>query len=277
MCIRDRIRPGDILDISDCLEGDRLTWNAPAGEWTVLRTGMLPTGVVNSPARPEAEGLETDKMSKQHIEAHFEAFLGEIYRRIPAEDRKCWKVVVEDSYETGGQNFTDGFLEAFQTRYGYDPVPFLPVYAGTVVQSEEVSDRFLWDMRRLVADKVAYDYVAGLREVSHKYGLTTWLENYGHWGFPGEFLQYGGQSDEIGGEFWSEGSLGDIENRAASSCGHIYGKNKISAESFTAGGGGYHRYPAMMKQRGDRFFTEGINNTLLHLSLIHISEPTRPY
>ena len=38
------IRPGDILDISDCLEGDRLTWNAPAGEWTVLRTGMLPTG-----------------------------------------------------------------------------------------------------------------------------------------------------------------------------------------------------------------------------------------
>ena len=144
------IRPGDILDISDCLEGDRLTWNAPAGEWTVLRTGMLPTGVVNSPARPEAEGLETDKMSKQHIEAHFEAFLGEIYRRIPAEDRKCWKVVVEDSYETGGQNFTDGFLEAFQTRYGYDPVPFLPVYAGTVVQSEEVSDRFLWDMRRLL-------------------------------------------------------------------------------------------------------------------------------
>lgn len=264
------IRPGDILDISDCLEGDRLTWNAPAGEWTVLRTGMLPIGVVNSPARPEAEGLETDKMSKQHIEAHFEAFLGEIYRRIPAEDRKCWKVVVEDSYETGGQNFTDGFLEAFQTRYGYDPVPFLPVYAGTVVQSEEVSDRFLWDMRRLVADKVAYDYVAGLREVSHKYGLTTWLENYGHWGFPGEFLQYGGQSDEIGGEFWSEGSLGDIENRAASSCGHIYGKNKISAESFTAGGGGYHRYPAMMKQRGDRFFTEGINNTLLHL---YISQP----
>ena len=106
--------------------------------------------------------------------------------------------------------------------------------------------------------------------MSHKYGLTTWLENYGHWGFPGEFLQYGGQSDEIGGEFWSEGSLGDIENRAASSCGHIYGKNKISAESFTAGGGGYHRYPAMMKQRGDRFFTEGINNTLLHL---YISQP----
>ena len=264
------IRPDDVIDISNCLDGDRLSWDAPDGEWVILRTGMLPTGVMNSPARPEATGLETDKMSREHIEAHFEAFLGEIYRRIPAEDRKCWKVVVEDSYETGGQNFTDGFIEEFQARYGYDPVPFLPVYYGTVVGNRDISDRFLWDMRRLVADKVAYDYVGGLREISHKYGLTTWLENYGHWGFPGEFLQYGGQSDEIGGEFWSEGSLGDIENRAASSCGHIYGKNRIYAESFTAGGGGYHRYPAMMKQRGDRFFTEGINSTLLHL---YISQP----
>ena len=270
------IDPNDILDISDRLEGDRLIWNAPAGEWTIMRTGMLPTGVVNSPARPEAEGLETDKMSKKHIEAHFEAFLGEIYRRIPAEDRKCWKVVVEDSYETGGQNFTDGFLEDFKARYGYDPVPFLPVYAGTVVQSEEISDRFLWDMRRLVADKIAYDYVAGLRDVSHKYGLTTWLENYGHWGFPGEFLQYGGQSDEVAGEYWSEGELGNIENRAASSCAHIYGKNKVSAESFTAAFSPYARHPYRMKQRGDRFFSEGINNTLLHVYISQAADGPKP-
>lgn len=270
------VDPSEIIDLSGNLTGDRLIWDAPEGEWTVMRTGMLPTGVTNAPARPEATGLETDKMSKTHISQHFEAFLGEIYRRIPAEDRKCWKIVVEDSYETGGQNFTDGFLTQFKERYGYDPVPFIPVFAGVVVESQEISDRFLWDMRRLVADKVAYDYVAGLREVSHKYGLTTWLENYGHWGFPGEFLQYGGQSDEIAGEFWSEGALGDIENRAASSCAHIYGKIKVSAESFTAGGGGYHRYPAMMKQRGDRFFTEGINNTLLHLYIAQPYEDREP-
>src|SRR6188768_3225885 len=128
-----------------------------------------------------------------------------------------------------------------------------------------MSDRFLWDLRRFIADNVAYEYVAGLREISHQHGLTTWLENYGHWGFPGEFLQYGGQSDEISGEFWSEGALGDIENKAASSSGHIYGKRKIWAESFTAAGRTFGRTPYMMKQRGDRFFTEGINSTLLHV------------
>ena len=270
------IDPGKVLDISAFLQGDRLVWKAPAGEWTILRTGMLPTGVTNSPADPEATGLEIDKMSRKHVEAHFEAFMGEIYRRIPAEDRACWKVVVQDSYETGGQNFTDDFLSEFQARYGYDPLPFLPVYEGYVVKSEDQSDRFLWDLRRLVADKIAYDYVGGLRDVCHKYGLTTWLENYGHWGFPGEFLQYGGQSDEIGGEFWSFGDLGNIENRAASSCGHIYGKQKISAESFTSGGTPFSCYPAMMKQRGDRFFTEGINNTLLHVYISQPSEEREP-
>jgi hypothetical protein len=102
------------------------------------------------------------------------------------------------------------------------------------------------------------------------------LENYGHWGFPGEFLQYGGQSDEIGGEFWSEGDLGNIENRAASSSAHIYGKTKVSAESFTCAGGSFSRYPAMMKQRGDRFFTEGINNTLLHVFISQLADNRVP-
>ena len=91
-----------------------------------------------------------------------------------------------------------------------------------------------------------------------------------------EFLQYGGQSDEISGEFWNFGDLGLIENRCASSCGHIYGKKRIWAESCTSGGPNFTNYPANMKARIDRFFTEGINASLLHLyihqplSLIHI-------
>jgi hypothetical protein len=202
--------------------------------------------------------------------------MGEILKRIPEADRKSFKVVVQDSYETGGQNFTDGFIEEFNQKYGYDPTPFLPVYQGKVVNSQLESDRFLWDLRRMVADKVAYDYVGGLRDVSHRHGLKTWLENYGHWGFPGEFLMYGGQSDEIGGEFWSEGELGDIENRAATSCGHIYGKTKISAESNTCAGQPFSRYPGTIKQRGDRFFAEGINNTLLHVYITQAYEEKNP-
>ncbi|MDN3656542.1 glycosyl hydrolase [Ferruginibacter paludis] len=265
------IDPAAVKDISNLMSADgELNWDAPAGEWIIVRSGMAPTGVTNSPAPPNGTGLEVDKMNKDYLAWHFDAFLGEIIKRIPAEDRKTFKIVVQDSYETGGQNWTDNMIGKFKKVYGYDPAPYIPVLYGSVVGSEEMSNRFLWDLRRFIADKVSFEYVGGLREISHKHGLTTWLENYGHWGFPGEFLQYGGQSDEIGGEFWSEGDLGNIENRAASSSAHIYGKTKVSAESFTCGGAAYSRYPAKMKQRGDRFFTEGINNTVMH---VYIEQP----
>ena len=260
------INPEKVIDLSSKVTSDgTLKWDVPEGEWMVLHTGMTPTGVTNAPATPEATGLEVDKMSRQHVKKHFDSYIGEILRRIPEKDRKTFKVVVQDSYETGGQNFTDDMIKEFETTFGYSMLPYLPAYYGYVVGDEQKSERFLWDLRRFIADRVAYQYVGGLKEVSNAHGLTTWLECYGHWGFPGEFLQYGGQSDEIGGEFWSVGELGDIENRAASSCGHIYGKRRIWAESNTSGGPAYSRSPIDMKQRTDRFFTEGINATLLHL------------
>ena len=265
------LQSNQVKDITANMTPDgTLVWNVPEGTWIISRTGMLPTGVTNSPAPKEGRGLETDKMSKEHIRAHFDNYIGKIINRIPAKDRKTFRYIIEDSYETGGQNWTDDLIEDFKQVYGYDPVPFIPALNGVVVGSPEITDRFLCDLRRLVADQVAYEYVAGLREVSHEHGFTTWLENYGHWGFPGEFLQYGGQSDEIAGEFWSFGNLGDIENRAASSCGHIYGKERVWAESCTCGGSNFDLYPATMKQRVDRFFTEGINATLLHL---YIQQP----
>ena len=264
------VAPGSVVDISDCLAGDRVRWEAPAGRWMILRTGMVPTGVMNGPALEDGAGLEVDKWSPAHLAKHYDAFVGELCRRIPAADRKSWKVIVADSYEKGGQNFGDDFIEAFEARYGYDARPYLPVFSGLTVGDRDRSDRFLWDLRRMMADRLSYDHIGALRELAHRDGFTTWLENYGHWGFPGEFLQYGGQSDEVAGEYWSEGELGDIENRAASSCGHIYGKRKISAESNTAAAAPFTRYPRMMKQRSDRFFAEGINNTLLH---VYISQP----
>lgn len=264
------VSPDAIKNVTEFSKNGVLDWEVPEGKWVIRRMAMLPTGVTNSPAAPEATGPEIDKMSKKHVAFHFDAFIGDILKRIPEADRKTFKVVVQDSYETGGQNWTDDMISVFKERYGYDPVPCLPVLEGTVVGNPDISDRFLWDLRRLIADRVSYDYVGGLRDVCHQHGLTTWLENYGHWGFPGEFLQYGGQSDEIAGEFWSEGSLGDIENRAASSCGHIYGKRRVWAESFTSGGPAFGRYPYQMKQRGDRFFTEGINSSLLH---VYIHQP----
>lgn len=260
------VAPSTVQQLGDSLAADgTLHWQVPPGRWVIQRIGMVPTGVTNAPAPPEATGPEVDKMSSEALKAHFEAFIGRILDSLPDNDRKTFRHVVADSYETGSENWTDGFAGAFKQRYHYDPLPWLPVLSGRLVGSAEASDRFLWDLRRLVADKIAYAYVGGLRQLSEAHGLRVWLENYGHWGFPSEFLLYGGQSDDIAGEFWTEGDLGTIELRDAASAAHIYGKRQVFAESFTAGGQAFKRYPGLLKKRGDWSFTEGVNHTLLHV------------
>jgi hypothetical protein len=261
---------GEVRDLTKHLAADgTLTWDVPPGEWIIQRIGMTPTGMKNSPASPEGQGLEVDKMNRELAQRHFDAFIGELLRRMPASERKAFKRVIADSYEMGAQNWTDGFDSQFLQRYGYDPKPWLPVLSGRVVGSADQSERFLWDLRRLVADRVATDYVGGLRDACKPHGLGLWLENYGHWGFPGEFLKYGSESDRIGGEYWVTGDLGSIECRAASSCANTYGKPFVSAEAFT-GGPPFQNSPSALKARGDWSFCEGVNHFVLH---VYIHQP----
>jgi len=269
------IQQNTVLDISNQMDKNgRLTWDVPDGDWVIQRFGMTPTGTKNSPSAPQGKGNEVDKMSEKLARYHFEQFIGKFIAKIPEESRSAFKYVIADSYEMGSQNWTDDFGQKFEKAYGYDPTPFLPVYTGRVVQSVEASERFLWDIRRLVANQVAYEYVGGLRKISNEHHLKLWLENYGHWGFPSEFLMYGGQSNLVSGEFWNEGALGNIECKSASSAAHIYGKPVASAEAFTAANSTFVRHPAMLKKRGDWSYTEGINHFVLHL-FIHQPDDER--
>ncbi|HYE57000.1 MAG TPA: glycosyl hydrolase, partial [Rhodothermales bacterium] len=165
------VQPEAVVDLRGHLgAGGVLRWDVPPGEWIVLRTGMTPTKVTNAPASPEATGLEVDKMNRQALEAHFDAYVGQLLRRLTPDERTAFRHVVADSYETGSQNWTEGFEEAFRARYGYDPVRWLPVLTGRLLGSAGQSDRFLWDLRRLVADRVSTEYVGALRELSHRHG-----------------------------------------------------------------------------------------------------------
>ena len=231
---------------------------------------MTPTGAQNSPAPKEGRGLEVDKMSRAFLPQHFDAYVGRVLAGLSESERGAVRHVIADSYEQGSQNWTDGFDKTFKSAYGYDPIPWLAVLSGRLVGSADQSERFLWDLRRLIADRIATEYVGGMRDTLAAHGVKLWLENYGHWGFPSEFMKYGGQSDDIGGEFWAgDSGLGSTELRMAASCAHGYGKNQISAEAFT-GGQAFQSSPWDLKLRGDWAMTEGVNHFTLH---VYIHQP----
>ncbi|MBQ8467917.1 MAG: hypothetical protein IJ546_09540, partial [Prevotella sp.] len=146
------------------------------------------TDVTCGPCSDKAEGLEVDKLSKQHVQKHFEAFIGDILRRIPAEERPTLTTVVVDSWERGKQNYTDSIYSLFHQRFGY--------------QLNYEDEKCSKDLERLISDLVATEYMGTLTEKAHQYGLRTWCEPYAHSPFPGNSITYGSQADEVAAEFW---------------------------------------------------------------------------
>jgi hypothetical protein len=261
------VKRAAITNITSRMKPDgRLDWDVPAGQWTILRIGHTPTGTENHPAPEGGKGLECDKLSTAALDAHWAGYVQKILDDIGplAGKGKAFNNVLLDSYEAGGQNWTPNFREEFQQRRGYDPLPWFVAITGRVVDSPEASERFLWDMRRTVADLFAEKYYGHFKELCNQRGLMASIEPYNG---PYESLQSGGPADIPMGEFW----VGEDPNpsvKLAATVGHIYGKPIIGAESFTARPGKVHgRWlddPYAFKADGDRVFCKGINRYIFH-------------
>ena len=253
----------DVLDLTSKLAADgRLKWQVPAGNWVILRLGYTPIGMNNHPAPAEGTGLECDKLSKTALDEHWDGFMQKILADIGPLAGKTLKSSFIDSYEVGNQDWTANFRQEFEKRRGYDPLKYLPVFTGRIVESPEVTARFLWDMRRTVADLFAENYYGHFAELCRQHGLRSDVEPYTG---PYESLQCGRPEDVVMGEFWS-GSQGDSSVKLAASVAHIYGKPVAGAESFTAGEGDarWQLDPYALKPLGDLMFCQGINRYYFH-------------
>ncbi len=269
-----------VVDLTSRLKGDgRLAWDVPAGRWTLMRLGHTTTGVENHPAPPGGLGLESDKLSKKASEAAFAGLMAKVIddsRPLAGEGKTLVSTHI-DSWETGSQNWTPLFREQFRRWRGYDLLPFLPVMTGRVVDNLEVSERFLWDVRKTVDDLLLENYAGQFQKMANRHGLRLSIEAYS--GEPAEDMAYGGRADEPMGEFWSW-----TRYDAASSCtemasaAHVYGKPILGAEAFTATDKEkWQGYPGSIKELGDWAFCEGINRFVFHrYALQPWTNPERP-
>ncbi len=252
-----------VVDLTAMLAADgRLRWNVPPGNWVILRLGYTPTGVNNHPAPKEGEGLECDKFSRAALDAHWAGFMQKILDDLGPLAGKTLDSSLIDSYEVGGQDWTENFRNEFQKRRGYDPLKYLPTFTGRVVDNPAVTERFLWDMRRTIADLFAENYFGHFAELCHQHGLKNAVEPYTG---PFESLQSGAPADVVMGEFWT-GSQGHPSVKLAASIAHIYGKTIVGAESFTATpeAGRWQNDPYSLKTLGDLMYCQGLNRYVFH-------------
>ena len=264
------IQRSAVIDLTSRLQADgRLVWDVPAGHWTILRLGYTPTDQFNHPAPPGGAGLECDKFSRAAMQAVWDGMMkGVIDNAGPLVGRTLNGVLI-DSWEVGSQHWSPVFAAEFTKRRGYDPAPWLPVLSGRIVGTRELSDRFLWDMRRTGSDLIADNYYAELTRLCHANGIQSVGETYGG---PLDEVQAGGTVDIPMGEFWAGNPDEPVSpemagsSKLSASAAHGYGKPIVAAEAFTArpDDGKWSNDPYSLKVRGDWAFCQGINRYVFH-------------
>jgi hypothetical protein len=272
------VRSSDIVNLTSKMAPDgTLDWNVPSGRWTILRMGYSLTGSKNRPAMPTGLGYEADKLSSRHMQAYFSGYVDPIAKALGPLLGTGLRYMLLDSWEAGMQNWTDEILGEFRKRRGYDPIPYLPALAGRVVESAEISDRFLRDFRRTLADLWADYHFGVMTELSHQRGIRTYAEAAGvSLEIPEDTLLNKSKVDIPMGEFWVRDLHPRLmyyqDVRGAASAAHVYGKTLAAAESFT--GGGYEA-PYTLKRVGDYWLAQGINRIIFHTS-VHQPLDTKP-
>ena len=258
-----------VIDLTSHVKPDgRLEWDVPAGNWTILRLGYTPTDQFNHPAPSGGDGLECDKFSSKGLQTVWNGMI----RRVLDEGGLAGKGmdgVLIDSWEVGTQQWSPVFAEEFTKRRGYDPTRWLPVLSGRLVESRELSDRFLWDVRRTASDLIVENYFGEATRLCRARGMKSIAEAYGG---PFDEVQAGGAVDVPMGEFWA-GNLDQPvstemagSSKLASSAASAYGKPIVEAEAFTARpqDGRWTNDPYRLKVRGDWAFCQGINRFVFH-------------
>lgn len=267
----------DVIDLTGRMQPDgRLEWDVPAGRWVILRMGYSLTGAKNGPGTPESTGLEVDKLSRPHVEAYLRDYTGQIAEAIGPHYGRSFRYLLMDSWEAGMENWTDDMASQFTKRRGYDPTPWLPVLTGRLVGSSELSDRFLWDFRRTIADLLADHHYEAATGYLGKSGVGIYAEAVGVWNpTTGDGLQAKGRVSIPMGEFWvpfSENKDTPAETltdlKEASSAAHIFGQKIVAAESFTSmpSTSMWGQAPFDLKALADRAFAKGINRIVIHES-----------
>lgn len=258
-----------VTDITSFMDADgHLNWNAPEGEWTILRIGHVNTGKTNGPATPEATGYECNKLGVNGPDAHFPAYIGRLADG-PVEGKLAGMLL--DSWECCRQTWTRDMEDDFHRIAGYDLRQWIPAVLGYVIGDQRTTSRFLNDWRRTIDELVTENFYGRMAQHAAEKGLNIVYETAGGDVFPSDPLRYLKYADEPMCEFWMSGdtsgyvgSLNFKPARPTASAARMYGKQRVGAEAFTSFELTWDEKLRNLKDNANFHFGQGVTHCIFH-------------
>ncbi len=254
-----------IIDLTAQMNADgSIDWQVPEGNWKIMRFGY--TTMARTNGSGIGQGLEADKFSREGARIAFEGWYERILQQIgPRLSNEVVKMLNVDSWECGSQNWSPVFRDEFKARRGYDVTKYLPTMAGIPVENADVTEGFLFDVRRTIADLISDNFFEELKRLAHARGSIINTEAVPP-GMMSDGILVHKNVDMPSSEFWVTAwqNWKPCDIAEAASGAHIYGKKVVIAEAFT-GGGDWKEHPYDLKAMGDMHFVDGINRMMIHL------------
>lgn len=268
------IDPETIINLSGKMDKTgRLNWDAPDGDWTIVRFGHVNMRRQNKPAVPEATGWEASKLDKIAIENHLRnGMIGNLIKDGgPIGDGKLHGLLI-DSWESFIPTWSmdsENLFNEFKQRRGYDMQMYLPATIGYIVKSPEVTTKFLRDLRQTMDDLFIENFFEHFATVAHEMGAQVYTEGAGGEVLPIDPMRYYGVSDIPMTEFWYPKPPSNQNEYAkpilsAASATHLYNKPFLAAEACTQLGVKWNEHPLSVKSLIDYNFTKGVNHLVFH-------------
>lgn len=274
------ISENSIIDVTSSMSPDgTLKWNAPKGRWQIIRFGYTSTGVKVDPATPEGEGLEVDKMDTTALNVHINSYAKKLVEAAGKYKGNTLRFFLMDSWEAQFQTWSKDFAKEFKNRRGYNILPWIPVLCGETVGNTDLSEAFLFDFRKTIADLLDQKFYRHFAELSHRNQMEYHGEAiYGGWGAypPMDALKSNEYIDMPMTEFWAGANSNNLldyqpANKPVTtmptSSALAFNKQIIGSEAYT-GNAHYSEAPGDLKPYGDAAFCSGVNQIILH-SYIH--------
>ncbi len=261
----------EVINLTDKLAPDgTLRWDAPAGEWVILRLGYTPSKARVSTASGKWQGRVLDYMSEKHFLRYWNTHVEPLMKDAGPLAGKTLRYLQTDSWELGGINWTDDFAAEFLRRRGYDVIPYLPIVAGKIIENREVSNRFLADFRKTISDLISDKHYRVFAEQARRYGMGIQPESAGPHLGPFDGLKNYGHSEIMMSEFWAPSPHRPTPERRffvkqAASAAHIYNRRLVGAEGFTTIGPHWDdTLWASQKPSFDHELCSGLNLLFVH-------------
>lgn len=267
------IEKNNVINLTTKLSADgTLSWAVPEGEWEILRLGYtINNRAVLTTTSEGWGGYALDVFDAVVFGKYWDQVVKPLIQDSKSVGGGALKYLHSDSWEIEPLNWTPWFPEEFRKRRGYDITPYIPALVGEVVETREISNRFLHDFRKTFADLVIDNHYRPFRDNAHAHDLQIHPESGGPHAVPIDAQRNLGFNDIPMSEFWAKSDRHRVSDeqrffvKQPASAAHTYGHKIVLAEGFTSLG--VHWTETIwdnLKPSFDKALCEGMNLLVWH-------------